>query len=176
MKAHQLGEDAATDIFAVGFSGTDVVGHTYGSDSQETMDQLLRLDLVLDNLFEEIDSKIGLANTVVVLTADHGLAAAGGESAGEGLSAQRARTAALPNALSLAFEKRFPGIGALLVEFYSPPDFYLNTDVIREHGLSRTAVEATGIEALFGHRPRGEGLYARRFAGDAIALRRRIRT
>src|SRR5262245_25934644 len=42
MKAHQLGEDANTDIFAVGFAGTDVIGHTYGSDSQETMDQLLR--------------------------------------------------------------------------------------------------------------------------------------
>src|SRR5262245_26252141 len=42
MKAHQLGEDSNTDIFAVGFAGTDVIGHTYGSDSQETMDQLLR--------------------------------------------------------------------------------------------------------------------------------------
>jgi predicted AlkP superfamily pyrophosphatase or phosphodiesterase len=72
MKAHQLGQDSNTDIFAIGFSATDVIGHTYGADSQETMDQLLRLDLVLDKLFKEIDSRVGLANTIIVLTADHG--------------------------------------------------------------------------------------------------------
>ena len=47
MKAHRIGEDAVTDILAIGFSATDVIGHTYGPDSHEIMDQLLRLDLVL---------------------------------------------------------------------------------------------------------------------------------
>ena len=72
MKAHQLGQDDDTDIFAVGFSATDVIGHTYGPESQEVMDQLLRLDLVLEKLFKEIDDKVGLKNTLVVLSADHG--------------------------------------------------------------------------------------------------------
>ena len=57
MKAHQLGQDDHTDIFAVGFSATDVIGHTYGPDSQEAMDQLLRLDRVLEKLFKEIDDR-----------------------------------------------------------------------------------------------------------------------
>ena len=70
MNAHQIGEDDVTDILAVGFSATDVIGHTYGGDSQEMMDQLLRLDLVLERLFKEVDAKVGLANTLVVLTAD----------------------------------------------------------------------------------------------------------
>jgi hypothetical protein len=30
MKQHELGDDAATDILAIGFSGTDGVGHAYG--------------------------------------------------------------------------------------------------------------------------------------------------
>jgi hypothetical protein len=37
MKAHGLGEDTVTDILAIGFSATDVIGHTYGADSQEVM-------------------------------------------------------------------------------------------------------------------------------------------
>src|SRR5262245_11433857 len=39
MMAHPLGEDSETDIFSIGFSATDVIGHTYGPDSQESMDQ-----------------------------------------------------------------------------------------------------------------------------------------
>ena len=36
------------------------------------MDQLLRLDSVLEKLFQAIDDSVGLANTLVVLSADHG--------------------------------------------------------------------------------------------------------
>ena len=60
MNAHQLGEDEHTDIFAVGFSATDVIGHTYGPESHEIMDQLLRLDSVLEKLFQAIDEQRGL--------------------------------------------------------------------------------------------------------------------
>jgi hypothetical protein len=48
-----------TDIFAVGFSATDIVGHTYGADSQEVMDQVLRLDVILGQLFREIEGARG---------------------------------------------------------------------------------------------------------------------
>src|SRR5439155_435408 len=40
MKAHGLGQDGAPDIFAIGFSATDTIGHRYGPNSQEIMDQL----------------------------------------------------------------------------------------------------------------------------------------
>ena len=73
MRVHQLGVDASTDILAIGFSATDIVGHTYGPESQEMMDQLLRLDLILESLFQEIEASVGLDKTLVVLTADHGV-------------------------------------------------------------------------------------------------------
>ena len=60
MTAHQLGADDDPDLFAVGFSSSDVIGHTYGMDSQEQMDEYLRLDLTLGRLFEEIDRRVGL--------------------------------------------------------------------------------------------------------------------
>ena len=127
MKAHHVGEDATTDIVAIGFAATDIIGHTYGPDSHESLDQLLRLDLVLDTLFASVDKEIGLANTLVVLTADHGVAPLVENLQAKGLGAQRARPLTLLNALARAFDERFPRIGALLVELYMPPDFYLNT-------------------------------------------------
>src|SRR5207249_10228776 len=72
MNQHHLGQHPSPDIFSVGFSATDTIGHRYGPDSQEILDQLLRLDQVLNQLFQYIDRSVGLANTVVIATADHG--------------------------------------------------------------------------------------------------------
>jgi predicted AlkP superfamily pyrophosphatase or phosphodiesterase len=149
MQAHRIGEDGFTDILAIGFAASDVIGHTYGPDSHETLDQLLRLDVLLERLFAEVDARVGLANTLVVLTSDHGAAPLVETLQAKGLDAQRAPPAALQNAVRQAFDKRFPGIDAL-VEQYSSPDFYLNEDVIRERKLSRAEVEQTAITALLG--------------------------
>jgi predicted AlkP superfamily pyrophosphatase or phosphodiesterase len=146
MKAHQLGTDANTDIFAIGFSATDVVGHTYGADSQETMDQLLRLDLVLDKLFKEIDSRVGLANTLVILTADHGSLPLVENLKAKGLDAQRANPNVLQTAVKQALERRFPGVDSLFV--FSSPDFYFNEDILRRQNLKLKDVEDTAIAAL----------------------------
>ena len=70
----KLGHHAATDLLGVSFSQVDAVGHGYGPDSQEVMDAMVRLDRVLAALLDKIDREVGLANCVVVLTADHGVA------------------------------------------------------------------------------------------------------
>ncbi len=59
MKRHELGRDADTDILAIGFAATDGIGHQWGPDSHEQMDQMLRLDLLLGRLFAQIDSSVG---------------------------------------------------------------------------------------------------------------------
>ena len=146
MKAHQLGQDDSTDIFAIGFSATDIVGHTYGVDSQETMDQLLRLDLVLEKLFQEIDDKVGLANTLVVLSADHGSLPLVENLRGKGIEARRASPTVLENAVRKAFDQRFPGVSGLIAYFAT--DIYLDTEVMGRHHLDRTAVEETAINAV----------------------------
>lgn len=68
----QLGRHANTDLLCVGFSQLDKVGHSYGPDSHEVMDSVLRLDRVLADLLTFLDREVGLAHCVVVLTADHG--------------------------------------------------------------------------------------------------------
>ena len=52
LKAHDMGTDETTDILAVSFSACDVIGHTYGPDSQEQMDNFLRLDRTLGRLLK----------------------------------------------------------------------------------------------------------------------------
>jgi predicted AlkP superfamily pyrophosphatase or phosphodiesterase len=146
MKAHQLGADDITDVFAVGLSATDIIGHTYGADSQEIMDQLLRLDLLLDRFFKEIDSRVGLNNTLTVLTADHGSLPLIENLQAKGMDAQRADPNVLQKAVQDALGKRFPGIENLFV--FSAPDFYLNEDTMRRQKLNRKEVEDTAITAL----------------------------
>jgi predicted AlkP superfamily pyrophosphatase or phosphodiesterase len=68
----QLGEDAVTDYLSVSFSSTDYVGHVFGPSSLEAEDNILRLDRTLADLLAFVDEKVGLENTLVVLSADHG--------------------------------------------------------------------------------------------------------
>jgi hypothetical protein len=150
MKAHQMGEDSYTDILAIGFAGTDVVGHTYGADSQEIMDQLLRLDLVLARLFKEVEAQAGLNNTLIVLTADHGVLPLVENLKAKGIDARRASPTVLQTAVKQALDQRFPGIDNLFV--FSAPDFYLNEETMRRHNLDRKDVERTATAALLGTR------------------------
>lgn len=62
-----------TDILAVSLSGADAVGHTWGPDSREIHDQVLRLDRYLGWFLKRVTDRVGRDNVVVVLTADHGV-------------------------------------------------------------------------------------------------------
>lgn len=148
MEAHELGTDAETDILALGFSATDIIGHTYGADSHEMMDQMLRLDRTLQRLFDSIDRRVGMKNTMVVLTADHGsqplveLAIARGER-----QAKRVEPKKVKALFDKAIEGRFPGAKDLIV-YFDPPNFFLNEENIRKQGLSLDEVAQTVAQAL----------------------------
>jgi predicted AlkP superfamily pyrophosphatase or phosphodiesterase len=147
MKQHELGKDANTDILAIGFSATDSIGHAYGPDSQETMDQLLRLDRLLAQLFSEIESTVGLNNTIVILSSDHGARPLVEFEHSRGANApRRVAPTVLTKAVNEAFATRFPGVTDL-VSYFSI-DFYLNEDVMRRHKLNRKEVEQVAVDAL----------------------------
>ena len=147
LKAYELGRDDAPDILALGLSATDVIGHTYGADSQEAMDQLLRLDIVLNDLFKEIASRVGMDRTLVILTADHGSMPLVEVLQARGITAQRVPSKSLLSSVNQALAARFPGVEGL-VAMYDPPNFYLNEGVILNKGLKRDEVEATVVTAL----------------------------
>ncbi|MBM3738338.1 MAG: alkaline phosphatase family protein [Acidobacteria bacterium] len=68
------GNGPLPDVLAVSFSSNDYVGHDNGPDSPQVHDVTVRTDRVLAKLFQFLDAKVGMANILVVLTADHGVA------------------------------------------------------------------------------------------------------
>jgi len=150
IRAHHLGRGQATDIFGIGFSATDTVGHRYGPDSQEILDQLLRLDQILDQLFQYIDRNIGLANTLVVATADHGATPLVEALNAKGVNARRGTRAEVDSALRQALAKKYPGVDGLVADLTISGEFrlYLDEDVIRQNKLISSDVEETAAKAM----------------------------
>ena len=146
MKRHALGEDTDTDILAIGFAAPDGVGHAWGPDSHEQMDAMLRLDAVLGQVFAQVDSSVGLDNTVVVLSADHGSRPLVEIMQMRGQDARRVSPKQLQTALVDALGKKFPGATDLISHFAT--DVYFNEDAIRRRKLDLKDVEATAVQAL----------------------------
>lgn len=65
--------DGGADYLALSFSQTDYVGHDYGPLSQEQLDNLVHLDVVLDDLFRLLDEEVGTGRWVMGFSADHGV-------------------------------------------------------------------------------------------------------
>ena len=89
IKAEALGADAYPDLLGLGFSALDKVGHTYGPDSPELLDTLLRLDRTLGEVLDFVDRHIGLEHTLVSLSSDHGVTPLPEILAGKGIDARR---------------------------------------------------------------------------------------
>ena len=74
LDGEKLGQDGGTDILTMSFSSNDAVGHRTGPDSPEVHDICLRTDKAIGAFLDAVDKKVGLANTLIVFTADHGVA------------------------------------------------------------------------------------------------------
>ncbi|MEA3303592.1 MAG: alkaline phosphatase family protein [Pseudomonadota bacterium] len=146
----QLGQDEVPDFLAISFSSTDYVGHIFGASSLEIEDNMARLDRTLADLFAYIDKKVGLTNTLIVLSADHGQPEVPGHLHDLGIDkAHYFDTGALDKAPAIAALKEQFGIGEELIEAFFFPYLYLNQEVIRTKGLDQAAVEqAVAAELL----------------------------
>ena len=69
-----LGQRDTTDFLGISFSTLDEVGHSFGPDSREIEDILRQLDVTIQALIAHLDAKVGRANYVLALSADHGVA------------------------------------------------------------------------------------------------------
>ena len=103
----QLGSDDDTDVLTVSFSANDYVGHRYGPYSQEAMDVALRVDREISTLLDYVQREVGLANTLVAFTADHGVAPIPEHAAALGLGGARIKTTDLLNAIRGGIKARY---------------------------------------------------------------------
>jgi hypothetical protein len=136
-----MGRDSIPDLLAISFSATDRIGHLYGPDSHEIMDQMIRLDRTLARLFAFLDRTVGPGRTLIVLTADHGVAPLPEKAVRrEAGWPRRMDPAVLDSAVSLALTDRYgPPSGSGWVSYDESPMLY----------LSRTALAArkVGLES-----------------------------
>jgi predicted AlkP superfamily pyrophosphatase or phosphodiesterase len=70
-----LGAGTATDFLAIGLSANDILGHQVGPDSPEMAAMALALDHELADFFNFLGHRVGLANTWIAISADHGISA-----------------------------------------------------------------------------------------------------
>lgn len=74
IKSELLGSaKTKTDYLAISFSAVDAIGHQFGPNSLESEDNLLELDKTIAQLLKVLDKQVGLNNTLIILTADHGI-------------------------------------------------------------------------------------------------------
>lgn len=72
--AEQMGKDNITDFLAISYSSPDYIGHSFGPNSWEIVDNYARLDEELGNLLDFLDKEVGKGQYTVFLTADHAVA------------------------------------------------------------------------------------------------------
>lgn len=106
--AHEdLGGDEFTDLLSVSFSGTDHVGHRFGPTSQEVMDTVLRLDRQIARLLDFVDKRVGLENTLIAFSSDHGVAPLWKYSETKGVGRTRIKNAYVMKPIREAIKARY---------------------------------------------------------------------
>jgi hypothetical protein len=155
----QLGQDDDTDVLTVSFSANDYVGHRFGPYSQEVMDVTLRTDRTIATLLDFVDARVGLANTLIALTADHGVSPIPEHAAAIGLGGARVPFANVMGKIQAAIRARYnpqgkspdPTADYLLRfpegnttrEWFINNNIYFNYDALRRDGV--TLEEFSGV-------------------------------
>jgi predicted AlkP superfamily pyrophosphatase or phosphodiesterase len=145
----KLGQhEGATDLLTVSFSSNDYVGHAVGPDAPEVRDMARRTDQLLGQFLKVIDERVGLANTVVVLTADHGVAATPAhdeEAKLPGGYIRKSAEAAVQNQLEKVF-----GQGQWVLQGGGESNIYFNWDAMRDQNKAPADAYRWAREALLG--------------------------
>ncbi|MDF1861096.1 MAG: alkaline phosphatase family protein [Verrucomicrobiales bacterium] len=144
----EIGQDEITDYLSVSFSSTDYVGHLFGASSLEAEDNLLHLDRTIASLLSFIDEKVGLENTIIAFSADHGGPEVPADLNQLGFEAKYVQPEKWEKEAGFeSLKKRF-SIGEDLVREYAHPYLYLNREIIVEKGLDPAEVEEAVAEEL----------------------------
>ncbi len=145
IEGENLGHHASTDLLAVSFSSNDYVGHAVGPDDPAVRDISIRTDRLLGKLLDAVERSVGAGNTLVVLTADHGVAPVPEVNEARKMPGGRLNGSALTAKIADALTKRF-GPGKWLLTG-SPAALYLNFDLIRAQKLDASEVERVAAAA-----------------------------
>jgi len=144
----KLGKDEITDYLSISFSSTDYIGHLFGPSSLEAEDNILRLDHTLAELFKFIDKQVGLENTLIVLSADHGGPDTPGYLHSLNIPAGYVQPDSWDKDAAISRLKKQFKIKGKLLEKYEPPYLYLSDEVINNKAIDQEALEMAVVKEL----------------------------
>ncbi|MCD9521723.1 alkaline phosphatase family protein [Photobacterium carnosum] len=149
LKQENLGKGTFPDYLSVSFSSNDYVIHMYGPTSLETEDNLIRLDKTIAKLLKNIDQQVGLENTLIVLSADHGASEAPAvvNTLGGHQPATFDQKQLISPQLLTRLKTEF-SLGEDAIRLYAQPYIYLNHNVIKKKGVSLEKVQMVVAEEL----------------------------
>jgi predicted AlkP superfamily pyrophosphatase or phosphodiesterase len=146
VRSEKLGKGPAVDFLSVSFSGVDAVNHFFGPASLENEDMVLQLDRTLTRFLAFIDQQVGLDHTLIVLSADHGIAELPEYMAERGLDTGRLTPDVILEAVERISQEKF-GLPDI-TRFYYRPYLYLDRERIQAAGLDPEEVRETLAAAL----------------------------
>lgn len=148
IKEEKLGQGKNTDFMAISFSVTDYIGHLFGPSSLEAEDNVLRVDRLLADLFRFVDEQVGLDQTLIILSADHGMCEAPEYLQGLGFEVGRLTSETIvKGTIQNALTARL-GVPEGVIRLYEHPYVYLNEEEIQKTKYSIAEVEAVVAEEI----------------------------
>jgi len=141
-----LGRHRGVDVLTVSFSSNDYIGHQIGPDDPAIRDISIRTDRLLGKLLAYADKIVGEGNTLVVLTADHGVAPLPELNESRKMPGGRLVEYRLTKRIADALVKKF-GPGDWLLPGAPAMMPYLNLNLIRKRGLDPVQFERAAAEA-----------------------------
>jgi arylsulfatase A-like enzyme len=147
--AENLGHHPGVDFLTVSFSANDYVGHAVGPDDPAVRDISIRTDLLLGKLFDFVEQQAGAGNTLIVLTADHGVAPVPEVNQARHMPGGRLNGKQVSAKITDALSERF-GPGDWLIPGSPATMPYLNLKLVSTLKLDLAEVERVAAAAAAG--------------------------
>jgi hypothetical protein len=143
----KLGSGETTDLLVISLSAFDILGHKVGPESPEMEAMTLALDKQLADFFSFLGRQVGLANTWIALSADHGAAPMPEYARSMRLPAARFDEKTLAATLNPLISTAVGKQGDY-VKFVGWPGVYLSEESFTAAGKSEVEAERIAGEAI----------------------------
>jgi hypothetical protein len=152
-RALGMGKDTIPDYIGINLASNDYVGHAFGPNSPEVFDITLRTDRYMAEFFRGLDKLVtgGLKNTLLIVTADHGVCGVPEQLQAAGLYAGRVPGEKIDAAADAALDAKYGADDWVAAGL--EPSVWLNLDAVRKHNADvqeARRVAAEGIRGVTG--------------------------
>lgn len=137
---YHLGHHINTDYLSISFSATDAIGHTFGPNSLESEENFRQLNQTLKSFLQFVDKKVGLANTLIVLSADHGVAPSPTYLRSAHLPTREITSQDIASAPTVKSYLQQHQLDWSQLIINQSPDLYLNEPYLKAKGLTKETV------------------------------------